>query len=143
MAATAFNNNTELHVNIEAKELWTEQNFDVLEEYYTDDFVHHSPNSQDLDLAAYEAYTREFLQAFPDSRVEVHETVLEGDMTAVTYTYRATWEGEFRGMEPNGSKVSVDGISLARIEDGKIAELWRNVDTMGMMVQMGVIDPPA
>jgi steroid delta-isomerase-like uncharacterized protein len=142
MVAIAFKDNTELHVNIEAEELWTEKNLDVLNEYYTEDFVHHSPDSQVLDLAGYEAYTRDLHAAFPDSHIEVHETTVDGDMTVMRFTYHGTWEGEFRGMEPTGATVAVDGISMARIEDGKFAEIWRNVDNMGMMVQMGAIELP-
>jgi predicted ester cyclase len=140
--ATTAEENTELHVRVEAEELWTEKNLDVLDEYYTEDFLHHSPDSQELDLAGYEAYTREFHAAFPDSHIEVHDTMVDGDMTVVGFTYHGTWEGTFRGMEPTGAAVSVDGISMARIADGKFAEIRRKVDNLGMLAQMGVIELP-
>lgn len=141
MAITTKDSN-ELHVNIEAGALWTEQDLDVLNEYYTDDFVYHGPDGEDLDLAAYEAYTREFHEAFPDAAVDVHETILDDKMTAATFTYRGTWKGTFRGMEPTGATFSVDGISMARIGDSKFAEIWRNIDSVGMLAQIGAIDLP-
>ncbi|WP_372913128.1 ester cyclase [Salinigranum sp.] len=130
-------------MSIEAEELWTEGNTDVLGEYYTDDFVPHGPDSGDYDLDAYEAYVDRYHTAFPDAEVEVHETMLDGDKTAATFTYRGTREGEFVAMEPNGSSFAVDGISMARIEDGKFAEIWRNVDSVEMLAQIGAIDLPA
>jgi predicted ester cyclase len=33
-------------------------------------------------------------------------------------------------------------ISLDRIADGKIAEHWSEMDTLGLMQQLGVIPPP-
>ena len=74
MVAIAFEDNTELHVNIEAAELWTAGNTDVFDEYYTDDFVYHGPDGEDYDLEGDEAYVDEYHTAFPDAEVEVHET---------------------------------------------------------------------
>ncbi|WP_162562403.1 ester cyclase [Salinigranum rubrum] len=142
MVAIAFEDNTELHVNIEAEELWSEGNTDVLDEYYTDDFVYHGPDG-DLDMDGYRTHASEFREAFPDCHVAVHETVLDGDLTVARFTYSGTWEGTFRGMESNGSSFSVDGISMARIEDGKFAEIWRYTDRMAMMTQLGLVDLPA
>jgi len=39
--------------------------------------------------------------------------------------------------------VTFTGISIARIEDGKIAEIWENYDALGMIQQLGVITSPA
>jgi predicted ester cyclase len=33
----------------------------------------------------------------------------------------------------------VTGITLARIEDGKIAEEWSQADMLGLMQQLGVV----
>lgn len=140
MVAIAFKDNTELHVNIEAEELWTEGNMDVLDEYYTDDFVYHGADSTSVDLDGYRAHVMEFREAFPDAHVEIHETTLDGDLTTARFTYSGTWEGEFRGMEPNGSTFAIDGLSMARIEAGKFAEMWRYTDRMGMLTQLGIVD---
>jgi steroid delta-isomerase-like uncharacterized protein len=142
MAAITTRDNTELHVNIEAAELWTEGNTDVLDEYYTDDFVYHGADGTSVDGDGYRAHVMEFREAFPDCRVEVHETALDGDLTVVRFTYSGTWEGEFRGMEPNSSTFAVDGISMARIENGRFAEIWRYTDRMGMLAQLGIVDVP-
>lgn len=143
MVAIAFEDNTALHVNIEAEELWTEGNVGVLDEHYTGNFVYHGADGTDVDMDGYRAHVAEFREAFPDSHVDTHETTEDGDMTVVRFTYRGTWEGEFMGMEPNGSTFAVDGISMARIEDGKFAEIWRNIDNVGMLAQLGVVDLPA
>jgi predicted ester cyclase len=143
MAAITSTDNTELHVNVEAGALWSEGNMGVLDEYYAEDFVYHRGDGTEYDLAGYREHAEAFRTAFPDGHVETYETVLDGDVTVVRFTYSGTWEGEFMGTEPNGSTFAVDGISMARIEDGRFAEIWRSVDNAGMLAQLGIIDLPA
>ena len=46
------------------------------------------------------------------------------------------------GIEPTHRDIEVSGISRARVEDGKIAEMWSNYDALGMMTQIGAVEPP-
>jgi predicted ester cyclase len=41
------------------------------------------------------------------------------------------------GIPPTGKKVTLTGISIARIADGKIAEVWGASDQVGLMQQLG------
>ena len=47
------------------------------------------------------------------------------------------------GVAPTGKQVTVTGITISRIADGKIAEEWTNWDTLGMLTQLGAIPAPA
>jgi len=40
---------------------------------------------------------------------------------------------------PTGRRVSVSGISISRVADGKIAEEWPVWDQMGLMRQIGAV----
>jgi predicted ester cyclase len=44
-------------------------------------------------------------------------------------------------MPPTNRRVTISGISIERIEDGKMAETWVNWDFLGMLQQLGVIPP--
>jgi predicted ester cyclase len=46
------------------------------------------------------------------------------------------------GIAPTGRRVSIAGMTIDRLADGKIAESWDNYDAMGMMQQLGVIPSP-
>src|SRR3712207_9390264 len=35
------------------------------------------------------------------------------------------------GIAPTGNRVQITGISITRIEDGKIVEIWENYDALG------------
>lgn len=43
------------------------------------------------------------------------------------------------GIAPTGNRVEMTGISIARLIDGKIEEIWENYDALGMMQQLGVV----
>ncbi len=45
------------------------------------------------------------------------------------------------GIKPTGKKVTLTGIEIHRIENGRIAESWTNWDQYGLMQQIGVITP--
>jgi predicted ester cyclase len=57
------------------------------------------------------------------------------------WTFSGTHQGDFMGVAPTHKKVSVDGITVHHITEGKIMDsdvIW---DTWGMMQQLGVVSP--
>jgi predicted ester cyclase len=43
------------------------------------------------------------------------------------------------GIPPTGKQVKVSGITIDRLEGGKIVEEWGSFDQLGMLQQIGVI----
>ena len=73
--------------------------------------------------------------AFPDGHVTIEEMVAEGDTVMVRWIFRGTHRGGLQGDPPIGTLVTVLGLSIGRIADGKIAHLtnWT------LMQQIGII----
>ena len=80
-----------------------------------------------------------YLAAFPDLYLTAEDIIAEGDRVVVRLIYRGTHRGELMGIPPTGKQVTVTGIQLMRIADGRIAENWINFDALGMLQQLGVI----
>ena len=57
-------------------------------------------------------------------------------------TVRGTHRGESMGIPPTGKQVAVGLIDILRVADGKLVEHWNQVDTLGMLQQLGVIPTP-
>ena len=55
---------------------------------------------------------------------------------------RGTHKGEFRGLAPSGREVTMSGIDIIRLAEGKMVEDRVEVDQLGMMQQLGVIASP-
>lgn len=43
------------------------------------------------------------------------------------------------GMPVSGKAYTIEEIHIFRLEDGRIAEYWHQLDTMGMMRQLGAL----
>jgi predicted ester cyclase len=80
-----------------------------------------------------------YFAAFPDLQFTVEDEIAEGDKVTTRYTARGTHRGELMGMAPTGKHVTVTGIFISRVEEGKLAEMWLNWDALGLMQQLGVI----
>ena len=124
-------------------EAFNEGNIDAVDELLTDSYVRHDPNSPEVRgpeeekqlLAMYRA-------AFPDLRFTVEDMVAEDDKVAVRLGISATHEGELLGIPPTQRRLEFTAMELYRLKDGKIDEQWVNVDTLGMMQQLGAIPTP-
>lgn len=73
---------------------------------------------------------------FPDVQHEVEAVITDGDLVVVRYTATGTHEGEFQGYAPTGNTVTWTGINIYRIDCGRIAETWSEVDGLGRIEQM-------
>jgi steroid delta-isomerase-like uncharacterized protein len=81
--------------------------------------------------------------AFPDLHHTILDLVAEGDLVAVRWTMKGTHRGPFSGMPATGKPVAFNAISIYRFRDGKIAELWAQVDRLGLLQQLGAVPQPA
>ena len=87
-----------------------------------------------------EAYRRQverFVVGFPDLRFTIDDTVSEKDKMAVSWTVTGTHKGEFLGVAPTNKKVSVSGITIHEISNGKILESVAVWDALGLFQQLG------
>ena len=60
--------------------------------------------------------------AFSDYHATNEDLIAEGDKVAARWTVQATHSGEFKGMAPTGKRVTITGITMVRIVEGKIAD---------------------
>jgi steroid delta-isomerase-like uncharacterized protein len=77
--------------------------------------------------------------AFPDLKITVEAQIAEGDLVVTRWSSTGTHEGDLPGLPASHNKVTVTGIGIDRIENGKIVEGWNNWDTLGMMQQLGAV----
>lgn len=81
-----------------------------------------------------------FYGAFPDLKQTVEDTIAEGDKAVLRFTMRGTHRGDLMGIAATTNKtITVGGIAILRVVDGKVAELREQFDQMGMMQQLGAI----
>jgi steroid delta-isomerase-like uncharacterized protein len=123
-----------------AEDPWTGKLDEVIE-LVADDYVGREPSSPEplRGKEGYREFVERYLTAFPDGRITVDQQIAEGNLVVNRWTGRGTNTGELMGMPATGKKATVTGITIARIEDGKLREDWTSWDTLGMLQQLGVV----
>ena len=87
-------------------------------------------------LAEHKESVTRFHAAFPDLHFTVEDTMAQGDRVMVRWSVRATHLAEYQGRPPTRKQMNITGVSLFRISEGKIQEIWVNMDRRGMMEQL-------
>jgi steroid delta-isomerase-like uncharacterized protein len=77
--------------------------------------------------------------AFAGLHVTIDDIMADGNRVIARFTARGTHNGEFMGVPPTGKAITLTAIEIFRIKDGKIAELWGEVNMMGLMQQLGML----
>jgi predicted ester cyclase len=86
--------------------------------------------------AGVEQWLEEQWAAFPDLTVVDVFTVASGDIVAVRWEAHGTSRGQFLGIAPTGHSLDYTGLSMYRVEGGRIAEIWETRNTLGIMRQL-------
>jgi predicted ester cyclase len=84
----------------------------------------------------------DFRRGFPDVISTIEDLIAVEDKVVARWRSRATHRGDYMGIAPSGKEVQFMGISVYRIEEGKIAESWTVEDQFGLMRQIGAIREP-
>jgi len=109
------------------EEVFNRRNLAFLREHVHPDILGHGPGVDDIvrgaeQVAAFSAYV---FEAYDDYRFTLEETVAEGDRVvvrgSVSAVHRAT-----------GKPVRFFGLTLYRLEDGRIREYWRAYDRLDL-----------
>ena len=124
-------------------EAFNEGNLDAVDELLTDTYIRHDPNSPEVRGPEEEKQLIVmYRSAFPDLRFTVEDMVAEDNRVATRLGISATHKGELLGIPPTENRLSFTAMEIYRLKDGKIEEQWVNVDTLGMMQQIGTIPVP-
>jgi predicted ester cyclase len=77
--------------------------------------------------------------AFPDFRADVQDMIAEGDKLVVRSIISGTFEGPFAGIPPTGLHTTWSATGIYRMVEGKICEIWEDVDMLGSFQRLGVL----
>ena len=122
------------------EEVLRQGNVDAVDELVADNFAEHDPPpGMAADREGFKDFVREIHQAFADQLHTVHDQLADGDRVVERWTMTATHAGEFLGIPATGKRVTLPGIDISRVEDGRIVEHWTQCDMLGFLEQLGAI----
>ncbi|MBP7937936.1 MAG: ester cyclase [Phycisphaerae bacterium] len=119
--------------------VWNRGDLQALEELTAPSFTFQLGGQPPIERAGMSQFLRTTRLAFPDWRVEVLELVAQAELVAVRWRGTVTHGGPFHGIPPTGRRVHVSGMNMYRVSEGRVAEEWEQMDSLGMLRQLGVL----
>lgn len=90
---------------------------------------------------------KELITGRQDAMSDINHTIEdlfgEGDRVVVRGRVTARHTGEMLGVPATNRDISVTETIVYRLQNGAIAETWAAVDRLGLLEQIGAVDPPA
>ncbi len=112
------------------------------DEIYSADLVGHFSGMPPVDIDMHRQFGLGTFTAFPDLKRPLEDLVAEGDKVVARWISFGTHVGDFMGIPPTGKLIRTSGITIFRLEDGKIVEEWSESDMLGMLQQVGALPGP-
>lgn len=122
---------------------WNEGKLELLDQYIAPNGLDHSPLSTEKGTAGFKKIITTFRQAMPGLKLTIEDEVYNKDRVVHRWKVQGKHTGApLFGVPASGKEITLNGISILRMENGKIAERWTNLDQFGLLTQLGVIPPP-
>lgn len=115
---------------------WNEGRLEAIDEIYAPTFINHYTGETPVVLKKKIADVR---AAFPDVHVTIDAQVAEGDMVVSRWTARGAQQRAFMGAPATHKHIEQTGITMLRVENGKIVEGWSRADELGLLQQLGLL----
>jgi steroid delta-isomerase-like uncharacterized protein len=117
-------------------EVLTGRRLDLLDRLVAPGFCGHDGAGGLMDLPGYRASAQMLHAAFPDPIVTVEDQLAERDRVSTRWWASGTHTGPFAGIPPSGRVVTISGMDIHRLDRGRIAELWEELDVASLLAQM-------
>ncbi len=121
-------------------EVITKGNMAVFEDLVAAEIVVHGPGFPDLQgREAFRQSFRGFRAAFPDFHGTLEDLVAEGDRVVARWAESGTHRGDYAGIAATGKALTWTGMSIYRLANGKVTEMWVQMDDLGILRQLGAV----
>ncbi|MBV8085643.1 MAG: ester cyclase [Chloroflexi bacterium] len=120
----------------------------ALHDYLTSDFVQHTAAHHEagkVDRERHQDLIEEGLKMVPDGKYVVDRYLADGEHVATHWHIEGTHSGRHRHrhaqqhIEPTHKAVDMEGMTLYRVVDGKIAECWVYDTHIDFLISAGAL----
>jgi steroid delta-isomerase-like uncharacterized protein len=113
------------------EQAWNMKDIAIVDELLSPDFVNHeiesaTPSSH---RELYKQAIFETFAAFPDWTITIDDLIAEGNKVVMQWRAQGTHTGEGMGA-PTGKQISMRGITIVRVMDGKITDFWKSDNSL-------------
>jgi steroid delta-isomerase-like uncharacterized protein len=121
-----------------------EQRIDLFEEYIDENIIQHPVGRPTtVGRERMKAGVGMLFKAFPDFHLTIDDEIAEGDKVVVRYSFHGTHQGELAGIPGTGKEITLAGVAIYQVDNGKVVEFWNFPDELTLMRQLGVVPAQA
>jgi steroid delta-isomerase-like uncharacterized protein len=113
---------------------------DAASEFVSEDYVMHNPMAPDFP-GGREAF-RDMCKdagAIRDMSCSIEDQFAEEDRVVTRWKVSGCQQKDLPDIPSQGRCFNMEGITISRVADGKIAEEWVSMDALGMRRQLGAV----
>jgi len=119
---------------------WNAADTAALDGIMAPDVVNHSPlQGQPEGVDGFKQAILMMRAGIPDLAITIEAMVAEGDLVATRWAGTGTHTDTLMGIPATGKHLTVSGIDLCRVSDGRIVEYWQELGMVAMLQQLGVM----
>ena len=114
------------------------RNEELIEKVFAQSWVDGNPAfaNQPRGIEGARYFVNAYRNVFPDIQFELTHIVADERYVTFRFVAEATHGGEFLGIPPTGKRVKFSGIVIHRVENGRFAQSWNEIDLLGIKDQL-------
>ena len=90
-------------------------------------------------IEGFKDYYNNYLVGFSNITFTIVDLFGQGDKIVKHWNFKGTHSGDFFGIPATGNEVNIDGVTLVKMKDGKIAQEQDFLDNLEFYKQLGLI----
>jgi len=94
-------------------------------------------------IESFKAYYQNFITGFSETQFTIVDIFGQGDKIVKHWNFKGKHTGDFFGIPATGKTLNIDGVTLVKMKNGKIAQEQDFMDNMVFMQQLGLSSDPA
>jgi steroid delta-isomerase-like uncharacterized protein len=121
------------------EQVWNKRRLEVVDGLVSPSHALNDPivSGSQIGPELYKRRVVEFTTSFPDLRFTIEDVIAEKGKAVVCWTFAGTHKAEFMKIPATGKKVSVEGITIHVIANGKILDSYARWDVLSLLRQLG------
>lgn len=114
------------------------RNKEVVDQVFAQDWVDGNPTfpDQPKGIAGAMYFVEQYRNALPDIQFNITHLIADTDYVTFRFEATATHKGTLMGISATGKKVTITGIVIHKVENGRFAKSWNEVDLLGLRMQL-------
>ena len=112
----------------------------INEEHFDNQVIMVTSPENIVGIDGFKAYYNNYLIGFSDVTFTILDAFGQGDKIVKHWRFQGKHTGDFFGIPPTGKIVDVEGVTLVKMKDGKIAQEQDFFDNLVFYQQLGLTE---